>query len=164
MDECNARASPIALSGLAGHYRMLITKFRDSNVSAPVSRQHYDYGWPTGTGVFGPADWLDEPTVKARVPSKLRRDLFRRSDQRVRKAQMDLAKDTQNFGPISVFVPETAGTLLVAASYSAIISLDSEATARSRSRIRFVGYLLATPSLRRNHDPNPSRSNRHRPT
>jgi hypothetical protein len=93
---------------LMGHYRALITKFRGYNTRAPVVLHQYDYAWPTGTGVFGPADWLKEPMAKAQVPVALRRDLFRDLINQLRDAQLELAKDT-TLGP--VFVAKTAGTL-----------------------------------------------------
>jgi hypothetical protein len=116
VDECYRQSEPDALmAGLMGHYRTLITKFRGYNTKAPVILQHYDYAWPTGAGVFGPGDWLKEPMTKAQVPAALRRDLFRDLINRLRKSQLELAKDTKNLGPI--FVAKTAGTLPEDAGY-----------------------------------------------
>ena len=109
VDDCYRVGEPDRLmSGLSGHYRTLITKYRGYNKTAPVILHHYDYAWPTGKGVFGPANWLKEPMAKARVPSALQRDLFADLVKKLKAAQKKLAKD-KSLGPI--LVANTAGTL-----------------------------------------------------
>lgn len=106
---CYAMAQPDTLiTGIMGHYRALIQKFRAYNATAPVVLHHYDYAWPTGQGVFGPADWLKEPMVKAGVPETYRRALFRDLIERLKAAQQELAQDA-SLGPIRV--ANTAGVL-----------------------------------------------------
>lgn len=96
------------IAGLMGHYKALITKFRGYNKTAPVIVHHYDYAWPSGEGLFGPADWLLEPMLKAGVPVDYRRLLFKDLINRLKKGQEDLAQDG-TLGP--VYVANTAGTL-----------------------------------------------------
>ena len=54
---------------------------------------NYDFAWPTGKGLFGPADWLKAPMTKAKVPKGLRRELFKELLNRLRDAQLILKKE-----------------------------------------------------------------------
>lgn len=117
-DDCSAATSAAAcyqtaqpdtlITGIMGHYRALIQKFRAYNATAPVVLHHYDFAWPTGIGVFGPADWLAEPMTKARVPTAWRRPLFRDLIERLKKAQEQLALEPA-LGKVRV--ANTAGVL-----------------------------------------------------
>jgi len=106
---CYRTAEPGTLmTMLMGCYRTLITKFRAYNKRAPVILHQYDYAWPTGAGVFGPADWLQEPMLAAQVKADLQRRLFRDLINRLKKAQIDLAGE-RALG--RVLVASSAGTL-----------------------------------------------------
>lgn len=96
------------LSTIIGSYRSLITKFRAYNPTAPVFTHNYDNAWPSGKGLFGPADWLKAPMDKAKVPKNLRVDLFKNLLKRLRDAQLDLAK-TPGLGPVNALA--SAGTM-----------------------------------------------------
>lgn len=78
-------------------YRGVILKFRahegDKARRAAILMHNYDHAWPTGDGVFGPADWLKAPMDAAKVPKKLRRDLFKDLLSRLRAAQLQLQDD-----------------------------------------------------------------------
>ena len=96
------------MSGLYGHFKSVILKFRARNPDAPVLLHNYDNAWPTGKGFFGPADWLKAPMSAAKVPQDLRRDLFKDLIQKLHEMQKSLAKD-KSVG--NVVVIKTAGTL-----------------------------------------------------
>ena len=106
---CYRTGQPDALlAGVMGAYRALIVKFRGFNGNAPVILHQYDHAWPTGLGVFGPAQWLRAPMERAQVDEDLRRNLFIDLIKRLKAAQLDLATDPA-LG--KVFVANTAGTL-----------------------------------------------------
>lgn len=109
VEDCYRPGEPTHLiTAIMGHYRALIAKFRGYNKDAPVILHHYDNAWPTGAGVFGPADWLLEPMLKAGVPEECRRDLFKDLITQLKIAQHAIA-DEGTLGPI--LVADTAGTL-----------------------------------------------------
>ena len=94
--ECFREGQPYALiAKIMGAYREVTLRFRAWNSTAPVVMHNYDYAWPTGKGVFGPADWLKAPMDKAKVPkdAKLRRDIFRELLDQLRVAQLALKKE-----------------------------------------------------------------------
>jgi hypothetical protein len=69
---------------------------------------NYDYAWPTGKGLFGPADWLKKPMDLAKVPRKLRRELLRDLLLGLRNAQLKLAAEPD----IGAFIAiESGGTM-----------------------------------------------------
>lgn len=106
---CYADAQPEQiLTRIIGDYRSLIVKFRAYNKTAPVFMHNYDYAWPTGDGLFGPADWLKKPMAFAKVPANLRRALFRDLLDRLGQAQQDLATDA-NLAPLVAVA--SAGTM-----------------------------------------------------
>jgi hypothetical protein len=106
---CFRAGQPDAIiAKIIGAYRELILRFRARNTTAPVLTHNYDYAWPTGKGVFGPADWLKEPMDRAKVPKALRRDLFRALVDRLREAQLGLKKD-KALGPVVAL--RSAGTM-----------------------------------------------------
>ena len=106
--ECYRTAQPEATLGLIdGAYRALIVKFRGHEPNAPVLVHQYDYAWPTGKGVFGPADWLKVPMDKAQVPKRLQRPIFRDLIDRLLALQMAMALDPA----LNVHVVHSAGTL-----------------------------------------------------
>ena len=108
IEECYRVAQPEELiTQITGAYRSVITKFRAYNTSATVFMHNYDNAWPTGKGLFGPADWLKVPMDKAKVPKDLRRPLFKDLLARLRKVQLELAKD-KSLGPLVAI--ESAGT------------------------------------------------------
>lgn len=107
--ECYRVAQPdVILSTITSAYRTVILKFRAYNAAATVFTHNYDNAWPTGKGVFGPADWLKAPMDKAKVPKALRRDLFKDLLARLRQAQLALAKE-QGLGPLVAIA--SAGTM-----------------------------------------------------
>ena len=91
-----------------GAYRNLIDRFRARNPNAPVFLHQYDYAWPTGKGLFGPADWLKEPMDAALVPTKLHRPLFKELIGLLKLRQIDMSLDAA-LG--TVVVLDTAGVL-----------------------------------------------------
>jgi hypothetical protein len=96
------------LTRIMGHYRALIQKFRGYNTNAPVVLHQYDFAWPTGQGLFGPADWLKEPLEAAKVPVEFRRALLKSVILGLKQAQEDLAQEA---GLGTVLVANTAGVL-----------------------------------------------------
>jgi hypothetical protein len=107
--ECYRAGQPDAiLAKILGGYRELILRFRARNADAPVLMHDYDYAWPTGKGVFGPADWLLEPMVASKVPKGLRRDLFKDLITQLGAAQRALAKEKPMGRLVAI---ATAGTL-----------------------------------------------------
>jgi len=108
-DECLLPGQPgIIMSSIIGAYRELILRFRACNPTAPVLMHNYDDAWPSGKGLFGPADWLRVPMAAARVPEHLRRPLFKRLLRRLYAEQEMLTGDA-SLGPL---VPlRSAGTL-----------------------------------------------------
>lgn len=106
---CYRTAQPDALlTMIMGCYRALITKFRAYNLAAPVILHQYDYAWPSGAGVFGPAKWLRAPMERAKVREDLRKELFTDLIKKLKTAQIKLAMDP-TLGKI--FVANTAGVL-----------------------------------------------------
>jgi len=110
--DCFRAGQPDAIiAKIMGAYRELILRFRAYNAAAPVLMHNYDYAWPTGEGVFGPADWLQAPMDQAKVPKvpeTLRPELFKELVNRLRKAQLLLKKD-KALGPLVAV--RSAGTL-----------------------------------------------------
>jgi len=98
----------VIMARIMGAYTEVILRFRAYSRHAPVLMHNYDYAWPTGKGVFGPADWLRAPMEKARVPAPLRRPLFKLLINQLHQAQQSLAAD-QRLGPLMVL--KSAGTL-----------------------------------------------------
>lgn len=106
--DCYRIAEPdTTLSMIDGAYRTLITKFRGHEPTAPVIVHQYDYAWPTGKGVFGPADWLKVPMDRAKVPKKLQRPLFRDLIDRLLALELAMAAEPH----LNVHVTRTAGKL-----------------------------------------------------
>ena len=66
---------------------------------------NYDFAWPTGKGLFGPADWLKAPMTKAKVPKGLRRELFKELLNRLRDAQLILKKEKAMGGWLRSVLP-----------------------------------------------------------
>jgi hypothetical protein len=94
--DCYLEGQPEAImSRIIGAYREVILRFRAHNAQAPVLMHNYDNAWPTGKGLFGPADWLKAPMEAAKVPKALRRDLFKDLVARLRQAQLALKKERQ---------------------------------------------------------------------
>ena len=92
--DCFAPGEPDAILDIIdGAYRNLIDRFRARNPSAPVFLHQYDYAWPTGKGLFGPADWLKEPMDAAQVPTKLHRPLFKELIGLLKLRQIDMSLD-----------------------------------------------------------------------
>lgn len=109
VDECYRLGQPDTLvTSIIGAYRSVIVTFRAHNPTATVFCHNYDHAWPTGKGVFGPADWLKVPMDKAKVPKALRRDVFKDLVARLRAAQLALAKE-KSLGPIVAIA--SAGTM-----------------------------------------------------
>jgi hypothetical protein len=109
VQECFRAGQPDAiLSKIMGAYKEVIMRFRGWNSTAPVITHNYDKAWPTGKGVFGPADWLKLPMEKAKVPKGLRRDLFAALIDRLRSAQLALKKERE-IGDMQAL--KTAGTI-----------------------------------------------------
>lgn len=109
--ECYALGQPdAALSKIESAYREVIVRFRKYNLMAPVVCHNYEYAWPTGKGVFGPADWLKIPFDDAHVPDNvvLRRALLHDLLDRLHDRQQDLVSDPGT-GPLLAI--KTAGTL-----------------------------------------------------
>jgi hypothetical protein len=95
--ECFRAGQPDAIiAKIVGAYKEIILRFRAYNRLAPVLMHNYDYAWPTGKGLFGPADWLREPMDKAlvpNVPKALRPGIFKELVDRLHKAQTELVTD-----------------------------------------------------------------------
>jgi hypothetical protein len=89
-------------------YRQVIAKFRFYNKNAPVLAHNYDFAWPTGEGLFGPADWLKKPMELARVPDRLRKDLLKDLLLQLRAAQLELANDASIGNFVAI---ESGGTM-----------------------------------------------------
>lgn len=81
------------INAIVSAYRLVVLRFRHYNKQAPVLVHNYDYAWPTGKGLFGPADWLKKPMDLVKVPKKLRRDLLKDLLLRLRAAQLKLGED-----------------------------------------------------------------------
>jgi hypothetical protein len=114
--ECYRAGQPDALiAALSAAYAGVILKFRAHNDGAPVFLHNYDHAWPTGQGLFGPADWLKAPMDKAKVPKALRRELFKDLMQRLRAAQLALARNKAAYGKVVAIA--SAGTLPEDASW-----------------------------------------------
>lgn len=108
-DDCLRPGQPgIVMAGIIGAYREVILRFRAYNPTAPVVMHNYDDAWPTGKGLFGPADWLRAPMEAARVPEQLRRPLFKRLVRRLYAEQEMLTGDA-SLGPLMPL--RSAGTL-----------------------------------------------------
>lgn len=96
VEECWRMAQPTAvITGIINAYREVIVRFRAYNKSAPVVLHNYDNAWPTGRGLFGPADWLKLPMDIAKVKSlTLRRNIFKTLVTRLGDAQAELAQES----------------------------------------------------------------------
>jgi hypothetical protein len=102
-DDCSTAASVAAcyregqpdalISRIVAAYREVVLRFRAYNPNAPVLMHNYDNAWPTGQGLFGPADWLKKPMDAAKVPQALRRPLFKDLLARLRLGQLALAQE-----------------------------------------------------------------------
>ena len=109
IEGCYRAGQPDAIiSKIMGAYRELIIRFRAYNSHAPVIMHNYDYAWPTGKGLFGPADWLKSPMDRAKVPEDLRRDFFKDLLNRLHEAQLRLGEDA-SLGPLIAI--KSAGTM-----------------------------------------------------
>ena len=107
--DCYAAGQPdAALAEIEGHYRTLIARFRGYNPGAVVVLHNYDKAWPTGDGVFGPADWLKVPMDGCQVPQELRAELFADLVDRLGLLQERMAGDPALDRVLAV---KTAGTL-----------------------------------------------------
>jgi hypothetical protein len=108
-DECLLPGEPgIIMSRIIGAYREVILRFRAYNPTAPVLMHNYDDAWPTGKGLFGPADWLRAPMDAAKVPAALRRPLFKKLIRRL-YAEQEMLTGDNNLGPLLPL--RTEGTL-----------------------------------------------------
>jgi len=90
-------------------YRDLIREFRKYNPAAPVICHNYEKAWPTGAGVFGPADWLKVPMDGALVPEALRHDLFVDLLTQLNAIQTELSDPAEGLGQVVAI--ESTGTL-----------------------------------------------------
>jgi len=97
-----------AVSKIIAAYREVTLRFRAYNGGATVFTHNYDNAWPTGKGMFGPADWLKAPMDRAKVPKDLRRTLFKDLLAQVRKGQLALCKE-KAMGPMVAIA--SAGTM-----------------------------------------------------
>jgi hypothetical protein len=112
---CYREGQPDAIiAKIVAAYREVTLRFRAYNSKATVFLHDYDNAWPTGKGVFGPADWLKAPMDRAKVPKELRRPLFRDLLAQLRKGQLALAKE-KAMGPMVAIA--SAGTLPESASW-----------------------------------------------
>ena len=110
VEACYSPGQPDAVfARVQASYLEVITKFRSYNPTAPVVCHNYEKAWPTGRGLFGPADWLKTPMDKARIPKALRRDLFADLLMRLNSVQKQLAQSSATLGKIVPVL--TAGTL-----------------------------------------------------
>lgn len=108
--QCYSPGQPRVIMGkIEASYREVIAKFRKYNQLAPVVCHNYDKAWPTGRGVFGPADWLKAPMDHASVPNSLRRDLFEDLLMDLNACQKALAKEKATLG--NILPIQTTGTL-----------------------------------------------------
>lgn len=108
--DCYSPGQPDAIiSAIQNAYRLLISRFRKYNPDAPVVFHNYEKAWPTGRGVFGPADWLQKPMEDAQVPKPLRHALFVDLIERLHAAQVELKQSDAT--PDKIIVIESAGTL-----------------------------------------------------
>lgn len=109
LTDCYRQGQPDAMiTKIIGAYKEVILRFKAHNQKAPILMHNYDYAWPTGKGLFGPADWLKAPMAKAKVPKSLQRDLFKDLLDQLRKAQLILKKETALGTLIAV---KSAGTM-----------------------------------------------------
>lgn len=107
--DCYRAGQPLSILGrIAAAYLEVVLRFRAVNPNAPVFMHNYDNAWPTGKGVFGPSDWLKKPMDAAKVPSQLRRDLFKDLLSQLHDAQLKLSSDP-NLGKLSAI--KTTGTM-----------------------------------------------------
>jgi len=107
--QCWKATQPLAIvTGIMNAYREVIVRFRAYNKSAPVFLHNYDHPWPTGAGVFGPADWLRDPMDLAKVRPAIQRELFTFLIDELGRAQALLAQEP-GLGP--VIAVGTAGAL-----------------------------------------------------
>lgn len=106
---CLRPGQPDALCArIIAAYREVIIRYRAYNTTAPVITHNYDDAWPTGKGVFGPADWLKAPLERAHVPKKLHKALVATLLDRLGAAQRQLATESA----LGLIVPvKTTGTL-----------------------------------------------------
>jgi len=110
VSQCYSPGQPEAiLSNVKTAFQVVIGKFRKYNATVPVICHNYEKAWPTGKGLFGPADWLKLPMDDGKVPKGLRHDLFVDLIDRLYEKQRELAKPSAGLGKI---IPlQTAGTL-----------------------------------------------------
>lgn len=110
VSECWRQTQPRAvITGIMNAYREVIVRFRAYNPHAPVVLHNYDNAWPTGKGLFGPADWLKVPMDIAKVQgTQLRRDIFKSLITALGDAQDDLALKG---GLGAIIAVQTAGEL-----------------------------------------------------
>lgn len=107
---CYSPGQPDAtLNKIQASYRELVMKFRKYSPTAPVICHNYEKAWPTGKGVFGPADWLKAPMDKAGVPKPLRHDLFADLLLRLHNCQKSLTEPSEKLGKVLPIL--TTGTL-----------------------------------------------------
>jgi hypothetical protein len=96
------------IAAIISAYRQVIGKFRHYNKTAPVLAHNYDYAWPTGKGLFGPADWLKKPMDLVKVPKNLRKDLLKDLLMKLHAAQNSLAAEADIGTCIAI---ESGGTM-----------------------------------------------------
>jgi hypothetical protein len=109
IQQCYRAGQPNDITGaIISAYRLVIAKFRHFNTTAPVLVHNYDFAWPTGDGLFGPADWLKKPMDFAKVPKALRKDLLKDLLLNLRTAQLALADEAQVGQLIAI---ESGGTM-----------------------------------------------------
>lgn len=108
-EDCWRATQPVAvLTGIVNAYREVIVRFRAYNKTAPIVLHNYDNAWPTGIGLFGPADWLNVPMEIAKVRVELRRNLFKALVDQLGIAQEKLAREE---GLGEIIAVKTAGEL-----------------------------------------------------
>jgi hypothetical protein len=109
VDQCWRDGQPAEILGaITSAYRQVIGKFRYYNPQAAVLVHNYDFAWPTGKGVFGPADWLKKPMDLAKVPPKLRKELLRELLLGLRAAQLQLGNEASTGRFVAI---ESGGTM-----------------------------------------------------
>ena len=106
---CFREGQPEAIiAKIMGAYKEVILRFRAYNNTAPVVMHNYDHAWPTGKGLFGPADWLKAPMDVAKLPVDLRREVFKELLKRLADAQLSLKQEK----PMGIVVAvASAGTM-----------------------------------------------------
>lgn len=110
ISQCYSPGQPDAvLLRVQSAYREVISKFRKYNPSAPVICHNYEKAWPTGKGLFGPANWLKTPMDRAKIPKSLRHELFVDLLCHLNESQCELAKPEANLGKVVPIL--TTGTL-----------------------------------------------------